>query len=219
MIYAYGVCEPAAAASAPPCGGMGGARVRALGGDGLTAIYSRHRSAPLRPTPRLVLAHERVLEHLMARGPVLPMRFGTWLEGEDALAAMLAARRSELVQGLERVRGRAELGVRLLAARAEAGTGDARASGRAYLLARAREHRRYEQAVADVHAPLAALSAASRVWEPRPPAILVGAYLLDCEHVALFRARASDLAQRQPELQLFVTGPWPPYSFASEEPR
>jgi hypothetical protein len=115
-----------------------------------------------------VLAHERVLEAIMERGPVLPLRFGTELESEDELAAVLAERRDELARGLERVRGRVELGLRVL---------------------------------------------------PAPPAILVGSYLVAEDQIETFRARADELAARHRELQLVVTGPWPPYSFATEEDR
>jgi hypothetical protein len=52
------------------------------------------------------------VEAIMARGPVLPLRFGTRLEHEDELADVLATRHDELMQSLERVRGRAELGLR-----------------------------------------------------------------------------------------------------------
>ena len=31
-----------------------------------------------------------------------------------------------------------------------------------------------------------------------------------------FRRRAEQLARRQTELEIMVTGPWPPYSFATE---
>ena len=56
--------------------------------------------------------HEEVVEALMASGPVLPMRFGTILTDEMAVALLLLERRTELRNGLERVRGAVELGVR-----------------------------------------------------------------------------------------------------------
>jgi Gas vesicle synthesis protein GvpL/GvpF len=193
--------------------------VRALKSDGLAAVYSRHRSLRARPSREGVLAHERVLEAIMERGPVLPLRFGTQLESEDELAAVLAERRDELARGLERVRGRVELGLRVLPERRDRAVGGGgERSGRDYLLARVDEHRRAERAAAELHPPLAALSSASRLQEqPAPPAILVGSYLLAEDQIEAFRARADELAARHPELQLVVTGPWPPYSFATEE--
>jgi Gas vesicle synthesis protein GvpL/GvpF len=221
MIYAYGICEPATASPPPPCRGLGGATLRALESDELAAVYSRHRSLRPRPSPELVLAHERVVEAVMARGPVLPLRFGTQLEREEQLTAALADRRDELVRALERVRGHVELGLRVIPRRGskpdlEAGE----QTGRAYLLGRVSEHRRANEAARNLHAPLAELAAESLVRErPAPPAILVATYLVDAERITEFRTRADELAARQRHLHVVVTGPWPPYNFATEEPR
>jgi hypothetical protein len=220
VIYAYGICEPAVAAPTLYCRGLGGATLRTLKRNGLAAVYSRHRSLQPRPIPELVLAHERVVEAMMEGGAVLPLRFGTELEREEALAAVLSGRCDELLRSLERVRGKVELGLRMIPERPSLGSRAVESTGRGYLLARVHAHRRHEQAIRDVHVPLAALSVASRVREPpSPPAILVATYLVDAERVATFRLRADQLAKRQAEMQVMVTGPWPPYSFATEERR
>jgi hypothetical protein len=233
VIYAYGICEPAVAASTARRRGLGGATLRALEGKGLAAVYTRHRSLRPRPTPELVVEHERVVEAIMARGPVLPLRFGTQLEREDELSAVLAERGDELVRLLARVRGRTELGLRVIPEHSDAEHSDAEhsdaehpdagslaieSSGSGYLLARVRAHRRAQQAIREIHVPLAELAVASRIREPpRAPAVLVAAYLVDSERVAEFQLRADTLARGQSAMQMMVTGPWPPYSFATEE--
>jgi hypothetical protein len=228
VIYAYGICEPAVAASTARRRGLGGATLRALEGKGLAAVYTRHRSLRPRPTPELVVEHERVVEAIMARGPVLPLRFGTQLEREDELSAVLAERRDELVRLLARVRGRTELGLRVIPEHSDAehpdpqhpdaGSLAVESSGSGYLLARVRAHRRAQQAIREIHVPLAELAVASRIREPpRAPAVLVAAYLVDSERVAEFQLRADELARGQSPTQMMVTGPWPPYSFATEE--
>jgi hypothetical protein len=220
VIYAYGICEPAVAAPSLRRRGLCGATLRTLERNGLAVVYSRHRSLRPRPIPELVLAHERVVEAIMAGGAMLPLRFGTQLEHEDALAAVLSERRDELLRSLERVRGKAELGLRMIPERPEPGSGAIEPTGRGYLLARVRAQRRYEDAIRDVYEPLAALSVANRIRRsPRPPAILVATYLVDARRVATFRLRADELAQRQAAMRVMVTGPWPPYTFASEEQR
>jgi hypothetical protein len=166
-----------------------------------------------------VVNHEPVLEAIMARGAVLPLRFGTQLAREEELEAVLAARRDELLRSLERVRGKVELGVRIIPQRPLVpGTSGPEPTGRGYLLARVRAHRRREEATREVHTVLAALSAASCVRPAeRPPAIFVAAYLVDSDRVSEFRLEADQLAGAQPSAQLVVSGPWPPYSFVSEQ--
>jgi gas vesicle protein GvpL/GvpF len=216
VIYAYAICEPTVAAAALHHRGLGGARLRAVERGGLAAVYSCHRSLRPRPTPELLFAHERVVEAVMAHGVVMPMRFGTQLEREEELEAVLAARRDELLDSLERVRGKAELGIRLIPEGETLPTGPVEPSGRGYLLARAHADRLYQDAIREVHGTLAALSTASRVRQPQtPPAILAASYLVDSARVAEFRQRADLLAQRQAGIKVLVTGPWPPYSFAS----
>jgi Gas vesicle synthesis protein GvpL/GvpF len=216
VIYAYGICEPAAAAPPPRRRGLGGATLRALESESVAAVYSRHRSLRARPSPELVLAHERVVEDIMERGPVLPLRFGTQLQGEEDLAAGLTERRDELLRALERVRGCVELGLRVMAVPESAQDVES-ADGRRYLMARAAEHRLADRAARELHPPLASLAAASVVRQaPAAPAIFVAAYLVDSDRSAEFRKRADALAARDERLHAVVTGPWPPYNFATE---
>jgi Gas vesicle synthesis protein GvpL/GvpF len=215
VIYAYGICEPAAAAPPPDRRGLGGATLRALERDGLAAVYSRHRSLRPHPDPKFVLTHERVVEAIMARGAVLPLRFGTRLEREEALSAVLAERRVEMLRRLQYVRGHLEMGLRVIPARHPDPQSVRRErSGRDYLLARVREHREAQWAARELHAPLDALAAASIVRDrAAPPAVLVAAYLVDRGAVDEFRSRARNNAAGHEDMQVHVTGPWPPYSF------
>jgi Gas vesicle synthesis protein GvpL/GvpF len=220
VIYAYGICEPVIRAPTLRRRGLGGAALRALEREGLAAIYSRHRSLRPRPEPKLVLDHERVVEAIMARGAVLPLRFGTQLEREQELEAVLAARRDELLRSLERVRGKVEVGVRVIAPRPSTDAPDDEVTGRDYLLARVQAHRRDRQAIRELHPPLVSLSEASCVRpSPSGRAIFAGAYLVASDRVDEFRRRAAELAGRQAGIRVAVTGPWPPYSFATEEQR
>jgi hypothetical protein len=219
VIYAYGICEAQATEITEGRRGLGGARLRALRADALAAVYSRHRSLRPRPSRDDVLVHERVLEAVMERGPVLPLRFGTRLGSEQDLEAALRERCEELLPALDRVRGRVELGLRVLGAGPEPSS-RAKQSGRDYLLDRLEAQRRAEAVARELHAPLAGLAVASRLRERmQPPTVLVGSYLVAQDAVDGFRSHAEALANRHPDLRVVVTGPWPPYSFTGAEQR
>jgi hypothetical protein len=49
--------------------------------------------------------------------------------------------------------------------------------------------------------------------------LLNAAYLVDRERVDEFRRAVDDLAGERPPDSIVVTGPWPPYSFATVEER
>jgi hypothetical protein len=91
-------------------------------------------------------------------------------------------------------------------------------SGRDYLLARVCEHRQAQWAARELHAPLDGLAAASVVRDrAAPPAVLVAAYLVDAVAVEDFRRHAQSIAARHEDMQIHLTGPWPPYSFVDGE--
>ena len=218
MIYVYAISEPPVTRSALKQRGLGGATLRTLERGDLAAIYSHHRSLSPAPLRKLVLHHDRVIKSIMATGTVLPLRFGTQLEHEEQLGDLLAARHDELRRSLERVRGKSELGVRVIPAHASAPRRRGETKGRDYLLERVRSHRRHQQAVDDVHAVLGALSEASSVRETgTAEAVLVAAYLVDESRVGEFRLQAERLAGRLPGTRMIVTGPLPPYSFAEQQ--
>src|SRR3954471_10552108 len=150
----------------------------------LTAYVKRGVSCAPEPEPAALLDHDRVVYSLMERGPVLPMRFGTVLEDENAVRSLLLTRRKELRDMLVRVRGRVVFGVR--------GEQPKATSGRDYLNAKLETRRSL--------APLAELAVDTRVRRKDT------AYLVDSDLAAAFRERARSL-------KLALSGPWPPYSF------
>jgi hypothetical protein len=106
-----------------------------------------------------------------------------------------------------------------------AGTGLAYLRRRRDQLAAGREARAAAVAGArTVHAELAGKAAAAMVRPPqsaqlsgaRQPMLLNAAYLLDAGDGHDFTAAVAAEATAHPELLIELTGPWPPYSFASD---
>jgi len=220
MVYAYAIGS--AGLSPPARRGLGGVALDVVARQELAAVYSRHRTLRPAPTRANVLTHERVVEAVLEQGPALPFRFATRMESAERLAAVLEERHDELRDALERVRGRVELGVRVLPrARAEDPDLSERSSaepapdrGRRYLLARAALRRAADRAARELHGPLSQAAVASVLSErPPAPAILVAAYLVDRERVEPFRERFAELAASLTHCDAFLTGPLPPYNF------
>src|SRR6202012_3248699 len=108
-VYVYGVAG--AAASIPPVDGVESSPVRALGHAGLTALVSPIGKTELRAAD--VRAHWRVLEHAFEHGTVLPVRFGTILESEEAVRSrLLEPNQDRLAALLQAMEGLIQLNVK-----------------------------------------------------------------------------------------------------------
>jgi hypothetical protein len=190
--------------------------------DGLAGVYTTASDAEV--SPEALWRHEEVVEALMADRDLLPVRYGTRLDDEAAVARALEERREELAAALDRVRGAVELSVRAAAPGAqelsapalpEATSGAADAAGGAeYLRARARAAAGHDRTAKILHEPLSALARASVEGTPHPPELFRAAYLVEHEAVERFTEAVGRLQNANQGLRLLCTGPWPPYSFA-----
>jgi len=198
VIWVYGICDRPGLA---PPRGLEGVRQ-----GGLLAVFGRDEHTL---DADGLWAHERVVEGLTDERTVLPMRFGTTVAGEQALRSFLADRQVSLLGALARIRGRVELGVRVVAENDDAAE---IASGRDYLLSKLRESTRADR----VHEPLAQLAADSRRRPPHAEELLRSAYLVDRAAVPRFSTRVAQLQRAHREMEIVCSGPWPPYTFAGD---
>jgi hypothetical protein len=215
-VYAFAEAAAAAAAAVGAAGAIDGAAVELLELDDVVVAISHHDRAPA-ASEESVVRHASVVEALARGGAaVLPARFGLAYPDEAALAAAVAARAGDLRAGLDRVRGRVELGLRVLGAEErDEEPGDV--TGGEYLRARLRAAARRERVAADVHGSLEPVAAeATRSGGPGGRLLLNAAYLVDAPAVERFQRAVHDLQAAHPELSFVCTGPWPPYSFAPE---
>lgn len=182
--------------------------------------------------------HHQVIDAVAQQGPVVPMRLATVYRDDAGVAAMLAERDADFQAALRRIRARTEWGVKAYAAApgssrgpsASAPRGAAAGPGAAYLRRRreqlsAQDNARTEAmaSVQTVHDVLSRLAAETRLHPPqapqltgsKAPMILNAAYLLDDKRADDFAVAVAALAEQHPGVRLELTGPWPPYSFAS----
>jgi hypothetical protein len=188
MIYVYVITE---APVAPPRD-----ELRAVDAGALAAVVRDVDAAP-EADPAQMLAHEAVVEEIMAVQPVLPVRFGTVFDAEPEVVSLLESREPDLLRLLGEVRGCVELSVRMR------WRPETPASGADWL----DQRRRADEA----HRPLAERARASTTRSE--PGLLAAAYLVPAADVTPFTGRVAAVRDEHPELDFSCTGPWPPYSF------
>ncbi|MEN3281132.1 MAG: hypothetical protein V7607_2272 [Solirubrobacteraceae bacterium] len=206
MIELYAVTDPPGPRLADP------AVARVLASGRLAVVYGPATGAET--SADALWRHEELVEALMERADVLPFRYGTRCEDEDAAAHAVQAREDELSAALERVRGAVELSVRVVVAEPADLPSEDGESAADYVAAKTRASA-LARAVGDaVHEPLRVLARASHQRSTDSPSEpLRAAYLVDRDRIDEFALAVAGLQERRPDLQLLCTGPWPPYSF------
>jgi Gas vesicle synthesis protein GvpL/GvpF len=207
----------------PAGGGHAGAPLRIVAAGDVGAVCSSHPDdARIAPDEAALWRHEHVVEALLEDRAVLPVRFGTAVREEHELHDLLGRRREALASALELVRGRREIGVRVLWDPPEPEATGAGATGSEYLLGRLAVERAAQARAESLHAVLSehAVMAKHRVLET-PRLLLSGSYLVDQDGIPLFLAAADDLASASGDVVMVCTGPWPAHNFgpALEEQR
>lgn len=207
--------------------GLGGMPVVAVTAAGLAAWASEH-AEPVPASVDAVRAHDAVIRSAMTPHVTpVPLRFGQWAASPAVLRERLvehAARWSALLQEFA---GAVEMGLRFdplgPAATPAPGARARAASGRAYmeqLAARVHDRdaverertrllERVEAALGDV-----ALRSVSGASAEDARALWV-AHLVRLGRAAEYRRLANRTGQEEAGYRMAVTGPWPPYSFAS----
>lgn len=174
----------------------------------------------------LVRRHDGVVTALAGAGPVLPVRLGTLLPDCDTLRRVLADCAADIAEGLERVRGRAEWNLRVLAPSSHPGPAEVAASstttGTEYLLGRRDARRRAADLRDEVAAAVEALDscladlADEAVGDHPSGTALSRAYLVPTAiQEAFVAAGEQGISELEPlGCIAALRGPLPAYSFA-----
>jgi Gas vesicle synthesis protein GvpL/GvpF len=241
-VYVYCIASAAERieVGAQAVGGPSASVRRVVHGD-LAALVSDVEPGPL-TAARDLRAHWRVLEEAASNATVLPVRFGTVVESDDAVVdQFLAPRHDRLVAQLADLHGKVQLSVkcfydeeRLLRGVVQGSPGVARLSkhvrGRpaaatyydrirlGELVAGEVEQAR-ERDTALVLGQLMPLAVDARREPASAPDSAVNvAFLVERERIEEFSAAVAQLADEvDGRMRLRYIGPLPPYSFAEEE--
>lgn len=216
LIYAV-LRLPAPAAVAA---GVEGAAVSLVAEGRLCAAVSQHTRLPPPATPA-ALAFGAVVDALFRHRDLLPMRFGTAVGDVCDLHAWLALEQDSYGALLQRIAGCVEMGVRsrCTGAAVEQGLAPDAGPGHAYLAARARRDAATGRCGGETSRQAArfaaALAGTYRDWrlDGAEDDYLCMSFLVPRQALEDFLYRCRRVA-RQDEAPPYVTGPWPPYSFA-----
>jgi hypothetical protein len=243
VVHAYGLVRSGQQLVLPDAG-IGGAGVCLVGNGRLAAIAGELSSDEYGPEiwqehaddPQwlgvVAASHNEVLELVVDQTDVLPMRLPGLYGDTAALESALEQQADEFEAAFAAVEGHVEWGVKVfLVGEVEADLPAGNTTGRDYLLRKAGEARRREEArdrrtsaLLDVHEELAHLATHAVVNTPQDPALsgrtepmlLNAAYLVARTARDTFLTHAQQLGDRLwgHGMSLEVTGPWPPYNFA-----
>lgn len=234
-VYVYGVARsdhPALPEKAPGVG-QPPREVRIVREGDLAAIVS-DCPEDLRPKRRDLLAHQQVLTEVGAKGPVLPLRFGSLTDDEETVRGVLSGHAAHYLRQLEELDGRSEYNVkaahheeevlrlalaeddeaRSLAERNRASGGgsyeDKLRLGELLANAVRRREERDAHLIESTLAPLAERCVPGPEGSGRLANL---SFLLKREASEGFTAAVEELARNNPHLDIRATGPLPPYSF------
>lgn len=229
MIWAYAVRPVDSEPLESTAVGVEGEPLWSVTAGQVAAVVSSHpnETAPRR-REHTILEHASVIEAAHRKGPVLPVRFGATFGSVEPLRRALRAQHEGLANGLSRVAGQVEYGLRVAAAdggalrsAADRPRAHTATSGRGYLERVAS----YEQSV-DARAAAAAQAAEAihaavggqttdRWLGSTPPDGLLAiiAYLVPHDQAGAFEEAAAAVPSHHPAVTVTCTGPWPPYSF------
>ena len=187
---------------------------------------------------RTARAHHAVVEAAGSMTATAPLRLATVYHDDDRVRSLLEEQHGAFTEALSRVEGRVEWGVKVYAdpeTFTTAGTSELHdaptGSGTAYLQRRRTQRHSREEAgraamarAEDIHAALDEVASASRRHPPQDQRltghsgwmILNGAYLVDHDRADDLQAAVAEFDDGR-GLELELTGPWVPYSFADPE--
>ena len=215
--------------------GIDGAEVRPLVCGPLAAIVSNAEKTELRPERKNLSAHSAVLRALMDQTSLLPVAFGVVAGSEREVRELLADHESEMVEQLDGVKGRVEMGLRgllrvpdtfryfvekfpdLEKMRDETFSGGNPSREQMIELGQAFSEtlEQFQNESADEAEGRLQAVGKVRVNDPRSEEEALNlAVLVPREALDEFTRAVEELAPNLDEnIELQVTGPWPPYNF------
>jgi hypothetical protein len=205
---------------------VNGAAVLSYPSGDFSVVVSEYERNQDRLEEKHVLEHARVVSVCFRTGTVLPFRFGTIFDTEDALRQAVRANRRAFGQSVAKLRGKAEMHLKVLVrsgtlreAMAEVVLPDT--VGGEYLVklrekaSKDRERQTKARALSvQVHKLFNPLEEEISCKRVSSDGMLIDiAHLIDSKSVEKYQNRYSSAAKQLKNCELLISGPWPPYHF------
>jgi hypothetical protein len=204
--------------------GVSGNQVFLYPASDLAIIVSEHNPAE-NLNQRSGMDHARVIADCFQHSTVLPFRFGTVFDSDEALRKSIRSNQRQFLSNIEKLRGKTEMHIKILVDDCCAGALlqhlPAEGVGREYLsnlrenAARQRERQTRARAVSfqmrRLFNPLDE-EVTCRVME-NGKMLLDISHLIDRKCVERYQNKFATTAATMKECQMQISGPWPPYHF------
>lgn len=175
--------------------------------------------------------HARVIAGCFAQSTVLPFRFGTTFEDDEALRRSVRSNQRHFMANVERLRGKAEMHLKVLVddiyPEAKASSQPRQATGQQYLsqlresASRQRERQSRARALSvQMHRmflPLAEEVTCKRMDSGKM--LLDIAHLVDKKTVERYQNKYCSATLQMKDCNMQLSGPWPPYHFVHRDSR
>ena len=206
--------------------GVNGAPILSYPSGEFAVIVSEYDQKPEELGHQAAIEHARVVSGCFRNSTVLPFRFGTIFESDDALRQAVRVNRRAFGQSVERLRGKSEMHIKLTVT-----DGSLREAmidvilpdtvGGDYLsklkVKASRERERQTKARAlsvQVHKLFNPLEEEVSCKKVAPQGMLIDiAHLIDSKSVEKYQNRYSTAAKQLKNCEVAISGPWPPYHF------
>jgi len=232
-IYTYCLLRASVEETLPDLKGIDSRPVFPLRVDRYTMLVSR-LERDFRFSARSIVEHGQVIARVFENRTVLPMRFGTFFRTEKQVADLVRENRQELLEAFCRLRGKAEMRVKLLLGFEPAGEDSRSGASKAALRKPPRRAYRSEGALPsgdgeplDPQCRELAAQISVRLREMFHPLdqqitcrrvdgcqLLVDcAHLIDSSAVEAYQKLCGQASSQVKDCEMRVSGPWPPYHF------
>jgi hypothetical protein len=206
--------------------GVNGASVLSYPSGEFAVIVSEYERDGSSLEEKHVLEHARVVSVCFRTGTVLPFRFGTIFDSDDALRQAVRANRRAFGQSVARLKGKSEMHLKVLVrdgslrnALADVQLPDT--VGGEYLIklrekaSKDRERQTKARALSvQVHKLFNPLEEEISCKRVNSDGMLIDiAHLIDSKSVEKYQNRYSSAAKQLKNCELAISGPWPPYHF------